>query len=176
MPGRVKEEQMDVEAQIEKYAELVGQNGFYLDVTEAILFGEDDQKHLALALQNRDSEIEIISVYEHINHIVPALEIEGAHGMGDFDFSSPHTWLLLCVNALFEVEGPKNHYVPGFFREQLNQKEYLKLTQETWEAEEKKIAELQRALTKLEMEPKGKNSLVHISELKDKIKELLNIV
>lgn len=131
---------------IEEYAQLVGQKGFYLDVGDALLFAEDSNKDIALCIHASGGEggIWLGDLQHHICSFVPGIDVIGDQPI--IQRNSPETWVLLSVNARFDTTQVHNHYMPGFFREQLTPKLYKELTEDKLQAEAIQIAHLQKEI------------------------------
>lgn len=162
----------DLAKQIECYAEKVGTRGCIADL---MLFGDSDRKEISLVVEGveKDSALAIVDLYDHIHSFVPSLIIEGAPKM---DPHSPNTWILLCVNASYKLEGDRNHYMPGFFKEQLSDSQYAKLTTQAWQEEERQIEHAQKQLSVFKRDTrKGQSEdvLMHIAHLEQEVDKLL---
>lgn len=128
---------------------MVAQNGFYLDIGDALLLGEDHKKDVILGVHASDVEggLWLRDLQQHVSSWVPGLEPKSKEPT--IQRSSPDTWVIISVNAEFNTSELHNHYMPGWFREQLPPEQYNALTVETLAAEKIQITQLQANIEKL---------------------------
>ena len=175
LSGGDGEEAAFIASCIEKYAEQVATFGYCLDAGDAQIFAEEKGVAISLLLDMPGSKIEVGSLYYYMSTLVPHIEEDDGEQLQRND---PENWLLLGVNARFDPTQQRNHWVPGWFREQLDPKVFKKLTETAWKAEEKEAKETKKKLAQLERqqpnnEEEAQDIAVQSESLKDSLDEPL---
>lgn len=102
---------------IEEYAAKVRGKGFHLDVLDATLFADNHDAMLHVAFDPfPGGEFKFLSCVEYFKEISPTIDLDGS---SELIRESPHTWCLVSVNANFDNKALRNHWVAGFFKDQL---------------------------------------------------------
>ena len=102
---------------IEEYAAKVRGKGFHLDVLDAALFADNHDAMLHVAFDPfPGGEFKFLSCVEYFKEISPTIDLDGS---SELIRESPHTWCLVSVNANFDNKALRNHWVAGFFKDQL---------------------------------------------------------
>ena len=137
-------------AKIIEYASKVRTTGQWLDVTDAAIFTDVHESDLVVGTDPfQGDELAFQPVSEYFTQHIPSLIFTG---IDSINRASPHTWCLLSTNAKFQQDGLRNHWVVGYFREQLNEASFKELTVETCKREEKQAAGLVDELSQLKVE------------------------
>ena len=140
--------QSPVETQIVEYAQKIGMDCAYLELADAYLLSVLSDKALAVILHNVE-EHQIMSVEQFAKkqgltrHPFPQQSIS-------IDRTSSSTWCLVACNGSYQVDSGYNHWVPGFFREQIGEKAFWYLTVLAFAEASKQIRDLKRAVHGLE--------------------------
>lgn len=97
------------------------ETGFHLDLLDASLIADREGKRLAILFDSANeqgliSKTCVQCLSEHLPEGVN-IEAEGEHV--SLDKASKDVWCLISCNALFQVGAVSNHWVPGYFRENL---------------------------------------------------------
>ena len=102
---------------IEEYAAKVRGKGFHLDVLDAALFADNHDAMLHVAFDPfPGGEFKFLSCVEYFKEISPTIDLDGS---SELIRESPRTWCLVSVNANFDNKALRNHWVAGFFKDQL---------------------------------------------------------
>ena len=100
-----------------QYAAKVRGKGFHLDVLDAALFADNNDAMLHVAFDPfPGGEFKFLSCVEYFKEISPTIDLDGS---SELIRESPHTWCLASVNANFDNKALRNHWVAGFFKDQL---------------------------------------------------------
>ena len=97
---------------ITRYADLVGQDKFWLDLVDAQVFAAMTERSLSVV--DTSSSYEPKPVKETWGSFLPKGDLPGLATFVD----RTKGWCLLSCNARFDPEGPRNHWRPGIFKEQ----------------------------------------------------------
>ena len=94
------------------------------------------------------------------------------------DRKSPNYWCLISCNAHYDVHGPRNHFVPRFFREQLSVDTWFDLTMMgnatnrlALRRAKKKVMDFEESMSTAQ-NPDDENLLMQLQDLKDEAKRL----
>ena len=124
----------DIIVCIEKYAQKVQSDKFFLDLLDAAIYTDKMDKDLSVVVDHGD-RVELSLAVGQLQTLAPDLKVKGGTPGSDpcvvtpEDRCTPLTWLLISTNAKYEPKGVKNHWLPAFFKEQLPPKEYSQLTE-----------------------------------------------
>ena len=109
--------------QIHAYANMIKVNGFFLEVVDADVFVKQIGGRIAVAMENPLGAIEVLPCEMQWSPVLgPDLDIP------EIDPRDPNTWVLVSCNALYDPAGPKNHWIPGFFKDQISPDAFYDLT------------------------------------------------
>ena len=164
------------------YAQMVKKNGFYLEVIDAQAFVLQIGGTLAFGLEDQMGRIKVLPAQQQW-----ATLLDHQNDIPDIDPKNPNTWLLISCNAMYDPKGPANHWIPGFFKDQLHPDVYYQLTLEALSSlndkGQKKRAQLKtlqasldRVSSQARQDPEGQAILQSkISELEDEHAKFLNL-
>ena len=158
-----------VAKQIEQYAASVKETGFYLDVQDAFLYAEEKSCEVVVAVpmpkkKSNTLQLELGLLSQELMDVVQDLTFNDAPSV--IDRTSSKMWVLISVNATFDPAEPKNHWLPGFFKEQLTQKDWEDLTIQSQQKEDAEFAELAKKLHLLKF-TKEKTTFVSVKALSE---------
>ena len=115
-----------VSSTIEKYAADIRESGFWLEFVDAELFVRNTGGNLLLGIeQNAHSPLTLLTAADQFAHLFP--EGEGPESV-EIDPKNPHSWVMVSCNVNYKPDGVKNHWVPGFFRDQISADDWFDLT------------------------------------------------
>lgn len=113
------------------YALKVSKNGFWLDAAEAFLYSVVMKKNLAVIEDcQRDLSPQpmlsfitsLLSVDAKLDEELKSLDVCGP------DHASGNTWLCIAVNANYEPGQRQNHWIPGFFKDEMTPEQWFAMT------------------------------------------------
>lgn len=130
---------------MEKYAQKVATTGQYLDLADAQLMAEEHLGEVVLIIDDVNLQGPLL-LAETLAEMVPGLQKEGS----EINRSSKQTWVLVSCCATFEAGADRNHWIPGFFREQLGDPLYEHLTKGSIDEEAAMMETIQAELTELD--------------------------
>ena len=109
---------------ISEYASLVLRPGFYLEAVDAEIFVHNTGGRLVIGVDNADMPMSLKDSADLSAHLSEDQEKEEL----PINRNDPLTWVLVSCNANYAPNGMKNHWVPGFFKEQIRPDEWNRLT------------------------------------------------
>eukprot|EP00435_Cladocopium_sp_Y103_P011849 s3146_g3.t1 len=168
--------------QITQYAQMVKENGFFLEVIDAQAFVLQIGGVLAFGRENHLGRIEVLPAAQQW-----ATVSDKVVDLPDVDPKDPNTWLLISCNASYDPQGPANHWIPGFFKDQVHPDIYHQLTldalsslNEKWSKKRAQLKKFQDSLSRLSSgkhkDPEGQVMLESkVSEVEDECARFLTL-
>ena len=112
---------------IETYIKMVQKDGTFLEVIDAEVFCKQAGKKLAIGVDYSGQPMEVQVSTAFWSTLLP-----GGGVWDDYpvvDRSDPDIFCLISCNAAYNANDyERNHWVPGYFREQLSRQAWTKLT------------------------------------------------
>ena len=82
--------------------------------------------HLLLGIdQDARSPLTLLTAADQYSHLLS--EGEGPEPV-EINPTDPHAWVIVSCNVNYDPDGVKNHWLPGFFREQISPDEWFEMT------------------------------------------------
>lgn len=146
-----------------------------LDLLDAVVYTDRMDKDLAVVVDHGD-KVELSLAVGQLKELVPEMKVKGGTLGCDpcevtpEDRCNPLVWVLISTNAKYEPKAPKNHWVPGFFQEQLSPQEYSRLTEKAIDSLSERIDVLSKdSISGLKKQLKETVTLEHgISEFEQR--------
>ena len=169
--------------EIEKYAEKLMQPGQYLDMVDAFLLAKAYGKRLMLVIDTNHHSLEPVCVEDYLkdyakNILGYASTLAPLDSHGPKDTSSKHTALIVSCSATFEPMGEKNHWVPGFFEQQLSPDDWIWVTVTETRRIRALVREQFKALLEAEMglvsDPSNDEKKAHVEQMRTERQILQN--
>ena len=132
-----------IRTQIEEYASQVRKDGGWLDVADAQLLTEYYGKSLALLCDLENDFMPVTAARVLASRLPAGFHFED---MDPLDRSCPSQWCLLSCNALYDPKGRSNHWMPAFFKEQVDKDVWSSLTAEARVQTNSEMASVQRQM------------------------------
>ena len=142
-----------------EYSALVKEQGFWLDVVDADLFVQQSGGTLVFATDDGDKPLDIMRASTQWEAVLYS-QASGDQQMSleAVDRSDGNVWCLLSCNARYEPNGPKNHWMPVCFKEQLQPADWHMMTKESqqtlvqqYRSQRKLLQQKQAALEDMEL-------------------------
>lgn len=115
----------ELPALIEQYATMVRSKGFWLEVVDAEMICRSSGRCLVVGVDNADEPLRLMNSVEQFGHLI----LPGDTSLdAEIDPTDRHTCVLISCNASYRPDGPKNHWVPGFFKGQISKDDWYDLS------------------------------------------------
>jgi hypothetical protein len=112
---------------IETYIKLVQTEGTFLEVIDAEVFCQQAGKNLAIGVDHSGQPMEVQVSTAFWSTLLPGGDVLDEYPV--IDRSDPDSFCLISCNAAYNANEPeRNHWVPGYFKEQLSKQAWTKLT------------------------------------------------
>lgn len=129
----------------------------YLEAVDAEVLVRTAGGIIAVGVDSLHDSIQFMSSQSAWGHLFPDSGISEME-IGQSDLGDKHTWILVSVNASYDPHGPRNHWIPGFHKDQLTKDDYwdlsvieLKETKEQFRDAKTKLQHLREALEAQEL-------------------------